>query len=85
MMSAVTQRLGTAGAAGAAGAAGSPFPLRGPATNISPDLVERFRAMACEVTFQVVEPWKSTPVDSSTPGPSRWKLWSGVMSLTSTR
>jgi thiamine biosynthesis lipoprotein len=38
------------------GTAGSPAPLRGPAVNVTPDLVERFRAMACDVTLRVVEP-----------------------------
>ncbi len=46
------------------GAAGSPYPLSGPAVSLAPDrrptksstLVERFRAMACDVTIQVVGP-----------------------------
>jgi thiamine biosynthesis lipoprotein len=39
-----------------AGGAGAPVPLHGVARNITPDLHEQFRSMACEVSIRVVEP-----------------------------
>jgi thiamine biosynthesis lipoprotein len=40
----------------ASAAAGSPVPLRGSTLNVTPDIVEQFRSMACDVTIRVVEP-----------------------------
>lgn len=39
---------------------GSPAPLRGPAIEITPELVETFRAMACDITLRVVAPSAGT-------------------------
>jgi thiamine biosynthesis lipoprotein len=38
------------------GGPGSPVPLRGAAIEITPELVETFRAMACDVTLRAVAP-----------------------------
>jgi thiamine biosynthesis lipoprotein len=43
-----------------AGGPGSPVPLRGPAIDITPELVETFRAMACDITLRAVAPSSAT-------------------------